>query len=88
MQTVDWVFWAIAFFFYLPLHIGAPLMFLLMRGDMTLLKQQRGTIILHGIISAIIAFGLAMVLWPMSIFAAAAVLLAAILIPWLAVKRG
>jgi hypothetical protein len=87
MQTVDWLFWAIAFFFYLPLHIGAPLMFLLMRGEVEAMKAQRGAIILHGVISAILAFALAMFLWPINAFAAAAVLLAAILVPWLAVKK-
>lgn len=87
MQETDWLFWGIAFFFYLPLHLGTPMLFLLIRGDIETLKDKRASIIKQGLISAVCAFALALFLWPISTAAAGAVILFSILIPWLAIRR-
>jgi len=87
MQETDWLFWGIAFLFYLPLHIGAPLLFILLSGDIERLKQAKQKLIIHGAGSAVVAFGIAIAAWPYSRLAAALVIIVATFSPWLVLRK-
>ncbi len=89
MET-DWLLWAIAFLFFLPMHIGIPLLYLLLEDGPGALRQRLPGLLVRGTLSALAAFGIALLLWPYSRLAAAATLGVALLYPWfeLLVVRG
>lgn len=87
MQQTDWLFWGVAFLFYLPLHAGAPLLYLLIQGEIAMLKRIKVRLLCHSLISAALAFAIAVVLWPHSVSGAVAVLLVATSLPWLGLRR-
>ena len=81
MET-DWLFWAIAFLFFLPMHIGTPLLYLLLEDGPGAVRQGLPRLLLRGILSALAAFAIALLLWPHSRLAAAAAMAVALLHPW------
>ncbi|MCG8673305.1 MAG: hypothetical protein MI867_28205 [Pseudomonadales bacterium] len=87
MQQTDWIFWLVAFGFYLPLHAGAPLLYLLIQGDIDRLKALKNKVIVHSVGSALVAFAIAIVAWPHSQLVAVASILLATVLPWLALRK-
>lgn len=82
MQT-DWLFWGIAFLFFLPMHLGTPLLYLLLQGGPASVRAQLPMILFRGTLSALLAFALAMWIWPHSKAGAAAIIGTTLIHPWL-----
>jgi hypothetical protein len=83
MMETDWLFWAIAFLFFLPMHIGTPLLYLLLEDGPGVARQRLPGLLVRGTLSALAAFGIALLLWPYSRLAATAAIVLALLHPWL-----
>lgn len=82
MQQVDWLFWAVGYFFYLPLHVGLPLLYLLVQGDLERLRILRVRLLLHSVITSAAAFIAAILLWPWQPLVALSVIVFVMLLPW------
>lgn len=82
MET-DWLFWIVAFAFFLPMHIGMPLLYLLVEDGPEGVRRQLPWLLLRGTVSALVAFAIALAVWPYSKLAAGAVIAIAFLYPWL-----
>lgn len=82
-MQMDWLFWGIGFLFFLPLHLGTPMLFLLLQGGPGPMREQLPRILLRGSLSALIAFALALWIWPHSMAAAIGIIAAAMIHPWL-----
>ena len=82
MET-DWLFWIVAFAFFLPMHIGVPLLYLLVEDGPEGVRQQLPWLLVRGSLSALLAFGIALFAWPHSMLAAGVVIAVAFLYPWL-----
>lgn len=84
-MNVDFYFWALAFVLYLPLHIGGPLMFWLLQGQVSRIRRFWLHVLVHGLISAAVVFALAIYWWPDSRPAAVAIIVAGSITPWLCI---
>lgn len=82
-MDTDWLFWGVAFLFFLPMHLGIPLLYLLLQYGPPGVRERLPRILLAGTLSAILAFALAIGLWPYSKTAAAVVIALSMLHPWL-----
>jgi hypothetical protein len=81
MET-DWLLWAVAFLFFLPLHFGVPLLFLLIQQGPDEMRKKIPSLFLWGGISAILGFTAALLLWPHSKTWAAIAVVIALVHPW------
>lgn len=85
----DGLFWLIAFAFFLPMHLGAPALFLFIQGssvlqnDSTVTKVRLHRLLLRGLLVAAAGFALAFWLWPNTRLGAGLTLAVTLLIPWL-----
>lgn len=82
MET-DWIFWIVAFAFFLPMHLGIPMLYLLVEDGPEGVRLQLPWLLVRGTLSALIAFGIALWVWPLSKMAAGGVIATAFLHPWL-----
>jgi hypothetical protein len=88
MMEMDWVVWAIAFVFFLPMHIGAPLVYLaIQRGQETFRARLRG-LITRSLITATLGFTAAIILWPHSKAGAGTAIAVTLLYPWIEILRN
>jgi hypothetical protein len=78
----DWLFWGIAFLLFLPLHLGTPLLFLLIQDGPEGVRTVLPRLLRRGAISAAMAFALAIWLWPASRPAAISAIVIAMFHPW------
>lgn len=88
---MDWLFWGIAFLLFLPLHIGTPLLYLLIDSGPEEVRAALPRILLWGVLVSAVAFGLAIWVWPSSKALALAIIVLAMLHPWIELfrrKRG
>jgi len=69
--------------FFLPLHLGGPLLYLLLQQGPAGIREALPRIALRGGLSALLAFALAMWAWPHSKAVAVSILALAMLHPWL-----
>ncbi len=81
MQS-DWLFWGIAFLLFLPLHLGTPLLFLLIQDGPEGVRTAFARLMCRGAIRAAMEFTLAIWLWPASRPAAISAIVIAMLHPW------
>lgn len=82
-MEIDWTLWVVAFLFFLPLHFGVPLLYLLVRFGLEEMQRQIPGLLLRGGISAVVGFTVAFLAWPYSKAWAATVLVLALVHPWL-----
>lgn len=80
---MDWLFWAIAFLLFLPLHLGTPLLYLLVGSGPDGVRAALPRILLWGVLVAAVAFGLAIWAWPSSKALALTIIVLAMLHPWI-----
>lgn len=86
-MTNDWLFWLIAFAFFLPMHLGAPVLYLFLQGDSSALKAQLPSLLLRSIVIALAGFALAFWLWPNSKTGAGIALAVTFALPWVDILR-
>jgi hypothetical protein len=82
-MEIDYLVWVIGFFFFLPLHFGVPLLYLLIQCGPTVMRQQAPVILFRGTISAVVGFALALLIWPHDKMWSAVVIALALVQPWL-----
>ena len=81
-MEIDWLLWAIAFLFFLPLHFGVPLLYLLIQKGPDEMRKNIPRLLLWGGISAALGFTVAVSLWPHSKTWAAIAIVIALVHPW------
>ena len=81
MET-DWLLWAIAFLFFLPLHFGVPLLYLLIQKGPDVMRKNIPGLLVWGGISAALGFTAAVLLWPHSKTWAVIAIVTALVHPW------
>lgn len=79
----DGLFWLIAFAFFLPMHLGAPALFLFLQHDSAAAKARLPRLLLRGLLIAAAGFALAFWLWPNTRLGAGLTLAVTLLLPWL-----
>ncbi len=82
MET-DWLMWLIALIFFLPMHFGVPLLYLLIQQGPKKMKEQLPQLLLWGGISTAVGFTAAVLLWPHSKTWAGVTIVIVLIHPWL-----
>ena len=82
-MATDWLFWIVAFVFFLPMHIGGPLLYLLVNSGPDDVRRRLPRVLLRGFASALLGFVIALLVWPYSRVAAGIVIALAFVSPWL-----
>lgn len=86
MET-DWTLWVIAFVFFLPMHIGAPLVYLAIQHGQESFRARLPGLIIGSLITAALGFAAAIMLWPHSKAGAATAIVVTLLYPWVEILR-
>ncbi len=81
-MEIDWLLWFIGFLFFLPLHFGVPLLYLLIQKGPEDMRKKIPGLLLWGGISAVLGFAAALLLWPHSTTWAAIAIVIALVHPW------
>ena len=87
MMETDWVLWAIAFVFFLPMHVGAPLVYLAIQHGQETFRARLPGLITRSVITATLGFASAIILWPHSKAGVGAAIIATFLYPWIEIVR-
>jgi hypothetical protein len=82
-MEIDYLAWGIGFLFFLPLHFGAPLLYLLLQSGPTIMRSRVPGLLLWGTVSAVLGFGLALLFWPHNKTWSAVAIALAFILPWL-----
>ena len=82
-MEVDYLVWGIGFLFFLPLHFGVPLLYLLLQYGPTVVRSRAPGILLTGTVSALLGFALALLIWPHNKTWSALVIALTLIHPWL-----
>ena len=82
-MEIDWLIWGVAFLFFLPLHFGVPLLYLLIQQGPEGMRKKIPGLLLWGGIGAALGFTIAILLWPHSKTWAAVAIVIALVHPWL-----
>tara|TARA_R110002110_G_scaffold205066_7_gene417284 strand:+ start:440841 stop:441116 length:276 start_codon:yes stop_codon:yes gene_type:complete len=82
-MEVDWLFWVVAFCFFVPMHVGIPVLYVLLASGPEAMRARLVVLLSIGICSAVLGFSIAMATWPHSQSVAAAVIVLTLLFPWL-----
>lgn len=87
MET-DWLLWTIAFVFFLPMHVGAPLVYLAIRHGQETFRARLPRLITGAVITATLGFTAAIILWPQSKVGAGTAIAVTLIYPWIDVLRN
>ena len=87
MMETDWALWIIAFVFFLPMHIGAPLVFLAIQHGQETFRARLPGLITGALITATLGFIAAIMLWPHSKAGAGTAIAVTFFYPWIEILR-
>ena len=88
MMEMDWVVWAIAFVFFLPMHLGAPLVYLAIQHGQETFRSRLPGVIAGSVITATLGFTVAIILWPHSKAGAGTAIAVTLFYPWIEIFRN
>ncbi|MEH6570123.1 MAG: hypothetical protein V7709_13675 [Halioglobus sp.] len=87
MKETDWAVWAIAFVFFLPMHIGGPLVYLAIQQGQEIFRARLRGVIIGSVITATLGFATAIIIWPHSKAGAGTAIAVTLLYPWIDILR-
>lgn len=87
MQEIQWLVWIVGFVFFIPLHVGLPLLYLLVQDKLTSLPGGLRPYLLESSVVALLVYAIAAWVWGYSVGVSITLLVGLMLHPWIRVWR-
>lgn len=82
-MQIDYIFWLVGLGFFLPLHLGLPVLYVLVYRAKEQHQAAIKAVLIEGGLSAVVLFGLAAYLSSVNFYLAIGLIVVAMPLPWL-----